>query len=217
MSQLYASSFVCFLFSFRTILSIEPRAKLSVCHYWWLFSVISRLPNYYLDKKLEYRHSVSNLHLNTRSRFFQEDSSRKEQQVQRSGSSQNEASWFSHHQGKPVSVRVSLVATLRPPQHPPLPAALLPHHPRHHCQHHGQVQCHKACGESEGERFWAVFLFSPFCYRKSTKLVSAAEPGYHPVPPNPPALGVFSAPALHRLLLRLLWVPLDQVNNSCLS
>lgn len=57
---------------------------------------------------------------------------------------------LSHHQGKPLSVRVSLVASLRPPQHPPLPAALLPHHSSHHCQHHGQVQCHKACGHSEG-------------------------------------------------------------------
>ncbi len=58
---------------------------------------------------------------------------------------------FSRHQGKPVSVWISLVAPLCPPQHPPLPAALLPHHSRHHRQHDGQVQRHKACGESAGQ------------------------------------------------------------------
>ena len=57
------------------------------------------------------------------------------------------------HQGEPVSVRISLVAPLRPPQHPPLPAALLPHNSRHHRQHHGQVQRHKARGESAGQEF----------------------------------------------------------------
>lgn len=48
-------------------------------------------------------------------------------------------------------MRISLVAALRSPQHPALPAALLPHHPRHHCQHNGQVQCHSARGEFAGQ------------------------------------------------------------------
>lgn len=71
-----------------------------------------------------------------------------------------ESHYFSHHQGKPVSVRISLVAPLCPPQHPPLPAALLPHHSRHHRQHHGQVQRHKARGESAGQSLrlrWTVW------------------------------------------------------------
>lgn len=55
------------------------------------------------------------------------------------------------HQGEPVGVRLSLVAPLRPPQHPPLPAALLPHHAGHHRQHHGQVQRHPARGEPAGQ------------------------------------------------------------------
>lgn len=62
-----------------------------------------------------------------------------------------EMHYVSCHQGEPVGVRLSLVALLRPPQHPPLPAAVLPHHSSYHCQHHGQVQRHKTGGESGGQ------------------------------------------------------------------
>lgn len=51
-------------------------------------------------------------------------------------------------------------------------------------------------------------------FHQLTSLLFHTEPCHYPVLPNPPAVGVFSAPALHRLLLSLLWVPLDQVLTS---
>lgn len=119
-------------------------------------------------------------------------------------------------QGEPVGVRLSLVAPLRPPQHPPLPAALLPHHAGHHRQHHGQVQRHPARGESAGQVQLGA-EFPPFNPALESTLISPfdPEPSDHPVLPDPPAVGHVGAPALHRLLLGLLRVPLDQVVTSC--
>lgn len=50
--------------------------------------------------------------------------------------------------------------------------------------------------------------------------MSAPEPGHHPVPADPSAVGDVGAPALHRLLLGLLRIPLDQVrihHQPCLT
>ena len=61
----------------------------------------------------------------------------------------------------------------------------------------------------------SVLHFGPLWFSEITILLSNAEPSYYPVLSNTVAVGVFSALALHRLLFRLLRVPLDQVVTSC--
>ena len=55
--------------------------------------------------------------------------------------------------------------------------------------------------------------FKPAITRFFT-VVSASEPSHYPVPADPSAVGDVGAPALHRLLLSLLRIPLDQVRIS---
>lgn len=67
---------------------------------------------------------------------------------------------------------------------------------------------------SEPEPCRLSSTFGPFSLSESFPFFFDPEPGDYPVLPNPSAVGHVSAPALHRLLLGLLRVPLDQVFTS---
>lgn len=115
-----------------------------------------------------------------------------------------------------------LVAPLPCHQLLSLHLALLPHHPCHHHLHHGQVQRHQTRGVpkcKETVKYHvhhnAVWLWgSWFCHSSPPYFPSVSvppEPHHHSVLPHPAVVVLLGPSPHHRLLLCLLWGPLDTV------
>lgn len=121
-----------------------------------------------------------------------------------------------------------LVAPLLCHQLLSLHLAFLPHHSCHHHLHHGQVQRHQTRGVPErkkpvklgvNEHHNAVWLLghdSVTHLLLSFPLSVPPEPHHHSVLPHPAVVVLLGPSPHHRLLLRLLWGPLDTVQCQTL-